>query len=68
VIPTAAPEQWETLLTTHHDHPLWISDDMKMPSMMVSAPVVNHTDAELTLLENLVGRWPPFYGNNDYRY
>lgn len=62
VIPTAAPQQWETLITTHHDHPLWISNDMKMPSMMVTAPVINHTDAELELLENLVGRWPPFYG------
>lgn len=62
VIPTAAPQQWETVITTHHDHPLWIGNDMKMPSMMVSAPVINHTDAELELLENLVGRWPPFYG------
>jgi len=24
--------------------------------------VINHTDTELELLENLVGRWPPFYG------
>ncbi len=62
VIPTAAPEQWETLLTTHHDHPIYISNDMKMPSTMVTAPVINHTDTELILLENLVGRWPPFYG------
>lgn len=68
VIPTAAPAQWETVLTTHHDHPLWISDDMKMPATMVSAPVINHTDAELTLLENLVGRWPPFYGQSGYSY
>jgi hypothetical protein len=62
VVPSAAPEQWETVITTHHDHPLWIGNDMRMPSMMVNAPVINHTDAELTLLENLVGRWPPFYG------
>jgi hypothetical protein len=62
VIPTAAPEKWEALLTTHHDQPLYLHDDMKMPSMMVTAPIINHTDAELILLENLVGRWPPFYG------
>jgi hypothetical protein len=62
VIPTAAPEQWETLLTTHHDHPIYISNDMNMPSTMVPASVINHTDIELILLENLVGRWPPFYG------
>jgi hypothetical protein len=68
VVPTAAPEQWETVITTHHDHPLWIGNDMRMPSMMVNAPVINHTDAELILLENLVGRWPPFYGKvvNNY--
>ena len=62
VIPAAAPQQREIVQTRHHDHPLYISDDMKMPSTMVIAPVVNHTDAELILLENLVGRWPPFYG------
>lgn len=68
VIPAAAPQQWETVITTHHDHPLYISNDMKMPSMMVSAPVINHTDAELVMLENLVGRWPPFYGRTDYTH
>lgn len=60
VTPTAAPQLGETVITTHHDHPLWIHDDMKMPTMMVSAEVINHTDAELTMLENLVGRRPPF--------
>jgi hypothetical protein len=68
VIPTAAPQQWETVITTHHDHPLYLYDDAKMPSMMVSAPVINHTDAELIMLENLVGRWPPFYGKVDTGY
>jgi len=68
VTPTAAPQEAETVTTTHHDHPLWIGNDMKMPSMMVTAPVVNHTDAELTLLENLVGRWPPFYGQTGISY
>ncbi|MEW6164293.1 MAG: hypothetical protein AB1642_04445 [Pseudomonadota bacterium] len=68
VTPTAAPHEAETITTSHHDHPLWISDDMKMPSMMVTAPVVNHTDIELEMLENLVGRWPPFHGKVDYHY
>lgn len=68
VIPTAAPQQWETVITTHHDHPLYLYDDAKMPSMMVTAPVINHTDAELVMLENLVGRWPPFYGKVDTGY
>ncbi len=68
VIPKAAPQQSETVITTHHDHPLYIHDDMKMPSMMVTAPVINHTDAELIMLENLVGRWPPFYGKVNTGY
>lgn len=68
VIPAAAPEQQETIRTSHHDHPLYLYDDRQMPSMMVTAPVINHTDAELILLENLVGRWPPFYGKVDSPY
>ncbi|MBU0750839.1 MAG: hypothetical protein KJ787_05715 [Gammaproteobacteria bacterium] len=68
VIPTAAPQLQETLITTHHDHPLYLHDDQSMPTMMVSAPVINHTDAELVMLENLVGRWPPFYGKTGPGY
>jgi hypothetical protein len=68
VVCSADPGQRENIRTTHHDHPLWITDDKSRPSMMVSAPVINHTDAELELLENLVGRWPPFYGNTSYKY
>lgn len=68
VTPTASPQESELIRTSHHDHPLYISDDMKMPTMMVPATVVNHSDAELVLLENLVGRWPPFYGKTDFSY
>ena len=32
------------------------------PQMLMQAPVINHTDAELILLESLVGRQPPFIG------
>ena len=36
---------------------------VQRPSLMMSAAgVINHTDAELTLLEGLVGRKPPFAG------
>jgi hypothetical protein len=31
-----------------------------MPRMIAEAPVINHTDAELSLLESLVGRTVPF--------
>ena len=61
VAPTADPSHVELIQTEHHDHPILIHNDSAMP-MMAPASVINHTDSELTLLENLVGRWPPFYG------
>lgn len=63
LVPSAAPAERELIRTTHHDHPLYIHNDMNMPKMMVPADVINHTDAELILLESLVGRVPPFDGN-----
>ncbi|MCK9381496.1 MAG: hypothetical protein M0P95_10585 [Sulfuritalea sp.] len=66
--PSAAPQERESYSTTHHDKPMYIYNDMKMPKMMVPAGVINHSDDELQLLENLVGRWPPFYGQGGPRY
>jgi hypothetical protein len=40
---------------------------MGAPQMLMSAPVVNHTDAELEMLESLVGRRPPFLDMPGYR-
>jgi len=60
LIPTAAPNERELIKSRHHDHPMYIYDDPRMPKMMVPAGVVNHFDAELVLLESLVGRRPPF--------
>lgn len=66
LVPTAAPAERELIRTTHHDHPLYIYNDMNMPKRMVPAEVINHSDAELTLLEALVGRLPPFDGGRIY--
>ena len=55
------PSARETVHTTHHDQPRFIMAH-GAPQMIMKAPVVNHTDAELILLESLVGRRPPFYG------
>lgn len=60
VRPSADPKHVERIKTRHHDHPIYIHRDSSMPTM-VDASVINHSDAELELLENLVGRWPPFY-------
>jgi len=64
VSPLAEPGRVETITTRHHDHPVYLHADSGMP-MMAPATVINHSDAELILLENLVGRWPPFYGQGE---
>ena len=55
------PGARETVRTEHHDQPRYVMAK-GAPQMIMSAPVVNHTDAELTFLENLVGRAPAFAG------
>lgn len=67
VMPRAEPGRVERIRTRHHDHPVYLHADSGMP-MMVPASVINHSDGELILLENLVGRWPPFYGQGGGSY
>ena len=57
--PVDDPGAAETVRTRHHDEPRYIHPK-GMPRMIEKAPVVNHTDAELILLEGLVGRTVPF--------
>ena len=47
---------------------MYIHNDMKMAKMMVPAGVINHSDAELEMLETLVGRTPPFWGQGGSKY
>ncbi len=68
VTPTAAPQEREIIRTEHHDHPLYINAAAKMSTVMVPAEVINHTDIELALLEQLVGRVPPFDGKANKHY
>lgn len=48
----------ETYSTTHHESPKYIYGDGRSTAM-APAGVINHTDAELILLESLAGRSPP---------
>ncbi len=57
--PVDDPGSAETVRTRHHDEPRYIYGK-GMPNMMEAAPVINHTDAELYMIEGLVGRSPPF--------
>ena len=51
------PEARETVQTTHHDAPRYIYAQGEMPIKMIeAAPLINHTDDELIMLEALVGR------------
>ena len=59
LVPVDEPGEAETVRTTHHDQPRYIYAK-GMPRMIEKAPVINHTDAELILLESLVGRKVPF--------
>ena len=54
------PSARETVRTTRHEQPRYIMGS-GAPQMLMGAPVVNHTDAELIMLESLVGRRPPFF-------
>lgn len=62
--PVDEPAAAETVRTRRHDQPRYIYGK-GMPNMMEAAPVINHTDAELYMIEGLVGRSPPF---NQARY
>ncbi|MBM5571628.1 MULTISPECIES: hypothetical protein [Deefgea] len=61
-IPLADPSHTITQTTQHHEKPLWIYADASRPLMAAAEPI-NHTDAELQMLEALVGRVPPFISN-----
>ncbi len=55
------PRVRETVETTHHDAPRYVYADNRAARIEL-APVIDHSDAELIMLESLVGRIPPFVG------
>ena len=50
----------ERIVSEHHDAPKYILAQEEMGKIIHPAPMINHTDMELTLIEELVGREPPF--------
>lgn len=65
IVPSGDQTGRYTIKTQHHDHPVYLyPGSAKDP--LVTARVINHTDRELTMLENLCGRWPPFYGKEEF--
>ena len=61
ITPKADPTQARTVVTRYHDTPFFIGTNTASP-LLQKAPVINHRDYELTMLEALVGRLPPFAG------
>jgi len=55
----AQPDQTETIVSKHHDAPRFILKDPENKQLIIPAPVFNHTDEELILIEALVGRESP---------
>ena len=64
---TADPNQTLDVLSEHHDQPVYILPSPSNGNFIVPGPFINHTDAELALIEELVGRTPPFaYSGGGY--
>jgi hypothetical protein len=66
---TAASDQTsrETIAATHHDKPRYIAAGGAKGKRIRPAPMINHTDQELMLVEEIVGRTPPFvFPGDDY--
>lgn len=61
----ADPESKTTVESKHHDRPLYIVKDAGQGKNISNAPMINHTDQELALIEALVGRTTPFVFDND---
>ncbi len=66
IVSSADPSARETVRTTRHEQPRYIMGS-GAPQMLMGAPVINHTDVELVMLESLVGRRPPFVEAPGYR-
>jgi hypothetical protein len=64
IVAAADPKSRETVRTHHHEAPRYID----AAGHITPASVVNHTDAELILLESMVGRRPPFAGSGGHGY
>ena len=56
----------ETVHTHHHDSPRFIHTNGSKGGLITPAPVINHTDDELILIETLVGRTVPFVTAGGY--
>lgn len=66
ILANSDPAQSESVLSLHHDAPRYIVANPEAGKLILPAPMKNHTDEELMLVEALVGRTPPFSGAAGY--
>lgn len=56
----------ERVVTQHHESPKYILANAPAGEAIVSAPMINHNDDELAVIEALVGRTVPFSSSDGY--
>ena len=56
----ANPDVTQEIITKHHDRPVYVLATGGDKKLILPAPIIDHTDTELELIEELVGRKPPF--------
>ena len=68
VTPKDRPQARRWVRTKHHESPFNIGGGKKGPAIRRAKDVVDHTDEQLVMLEELVGRVPPFVGKSYSAY
>jgi hypothetical protein len=56
----------EQVVTQHHESPKYILANASPGQAIIAAPMINHTDDELAVIEALVGRTVPFASSDGY--
>lgn len=59
-------KQFEEIESSHHDAPRFILKNPENNQLIVPAPMFNHTDEELVLIEAIVGRESPISAIQNY--
>lgn len=67
IVASADPDTSQDVISKHHDSPLYVLPSASNGKLIVPAPFINHSDTELALIEELVGRTTPFaYSGGGY--
>lgn len=60
---SADPNVSRDIISKHHDDPVYVLPAAAGNKLIVPGPFINHTDSELALIEELVGRTTPYAYN-----